>query len=155
MQGSEGGAGGDGFSRGNTSTTLSLFHNNGLRVREPQALVAPKPPQGVSVRGHAGLGINKLSVCLGARAVERCLASLREVPAVLNFLVEIPPRLAACMSGCKGLREVPAGVEYFPEMPPRLSRNVERFRGGPVFKAHSLLYHSTLALRVIKKKRRG
>ena len=34
-----------------------------------------------------------------------------------------------------------------------LRRNVERFRGGLVFKAHGLLYHSTLGLRVIKKKR--
>ena len=31
-------------------------------------------------------------------------------------------------------------------------RNVQRFRGGLVFKAHRLLYHSTLGLRVIKKK---
>jgi len=30
----------------------------------------------------------------------------------------------------------------------------ERFRGGIAFKAHRLLYHSTLGLRVIKKKRR-
>ena len=29
----------------------------------------------------------------------------------------------------------------------------ERFRGGLVFKAHTLLYHSTLGLRVIKKRR--
>jgi len=34
-----------------------------------------------------------------------------------------------------------------------LSRNVKRFRGGLVFKAHRLLYHSTLGLRVIKKKK--
>jgi len=34
-----------------------------------------------------------------------------------------------------------------------LHRNVQQFRGGLVFKAHSLLYHSTLGLRVIKKKR--
>ena len=33
-----------------------------------------------------------------------------------------------------------------------LSRNVEQFRGGLVFKAHRLLYHSTLGLRVIQKK---
>ena len=32
-------------------------------------------------------------------------------------------------------------------------RNVQRFRGGLVFKAHRLLYHSTLGLRVIKKKK--
>ena len=30
---------------------------------------------------------------------------------------------------------------------------MQRFRGGLVFKAHRLLYHSTLGLRVIKKKR--
>jgi len=34
-------------------------------------------------------------------------------------------------------------------------RNVQRFRGGLAFKAHRLLYHSTLGLRVIKKKRRS
>ena len=32
-------------------------------------------------------------------------------------------------------------------------RNVQRLRGGLVFKAHRLLYHSNLGLRVIKKKR--
>ena len=31
-------------------------------------------------------------------------------------------------------------------------RNVQRFRGELVFKAHRLLYHSTLGLRVTKKK---
>ena len=31
-------------------------------------------------------------------------------------------------------------------------RNVQRFRGGLVFKAHRLLYHSTLGLRVIQKR---
>ena len=30
---------------------------------------------------------------------------------------------------------------------------VKRFRGGLVFKAHRLVYHSTLGLRVIKKKK--
>jgi len=35
------------------------------------------------------------------------------------------------------------------------SQNVQRFRGGLVFKTHRLLYHSTLGLRVIKKKKRG
>ena len=33
------------------------------------------------------------------------------------------------------------------------SRNVKWFRGGLVFKAHRLVYHSTLGLRVIKKKK--
>jgi len=34
------------------------------------------------------------------------------------------------------------------------SRYVKRFRGGLVFEADSLVYHSTLGVRVIKKKRR-
>jgi len=34
-----------------------------------------------------------------------------------------------------------------------LGRNVKRFRGGLVLKAHRLLYHSTLGSRVIKKKK--
>jgi len=32
---------------------------------------------------------------------------------------------------------------------------VKRFRGGLVFKAHRLLYHSTLGWRVIKKEKIG
>ena len=35
-----------------------------------------------------------------------------------------------------------------------LHRNVQRFRGGLVFKAHRLFGHSTLGLRVIKNKRK-
>ena len=33
-----------------------------------------------------------------------------------------------------------------------LGRNVKRFRGGLVFKAHRRMYHSTLGLRVINQK---
>ena len=39
----------------------SPFYNIKWCVRELKALVAPKPPQEVSVRGHDGLVINKLS----------------------------------------------------------------------------------------------
>ena len=39
-----------------------------------------------------------------------------------------------------------SGLEQLPH------RNVKRFRGGLVFKAHRWLYHSTLGSRVIKKK---
>ena len=45
----------------------------------------------------------------------------------------------------KFLRENKAKVLY---------RNVKRFRGGLVFKAHRLVYHSTLGLRVIKKEKK-
>ena len=41
------------------------------------------------------------------------------------------------------------GVEGLEQL---LRRNVQRFRGGLVFKAHRLVYHSTLGWRVIKKK---
>ena len=34
-------------------------------------------------------------------------------------------------------------------------RNSGRFRGGLVFKAHILLYHSTLGSRVMKEKKKG
>ena len=36
----------------------------------------------------------------------------------------------------------------------QLHKNVQRFRGGLIFKAHRLLYHSILGLRVIKKKKK-
>ena len=34
-------------------------------------------------------------------------------------------------------------------------KKVQRFRGGLVFKAHRLVYHSTPGWRVIKKKKEG
>jgi len=36
-----------------------------------------------------------------------------------------------------------------------MTRNVKRFRAGLVFKAHRLVYHSTLGWRVIKKKKKN
>ena len=41
---------------------------------------------------------------------------------------------------------------HYPEQ--LLRRNVKLFRAGLVFKAHRLLYHSTLGLSVIKKKKK-
>ena len=35
----------------------------------------------------------------------------------------------------------------------RIAMNLWRFRGGLVFKAHRILYHSTLGLRVVIKKK--
>ena len=54
-----------------------------------------------------------------------------------TFLVHASPLLSIALD-CSGL----------------LRRNVKRFRGGLVFKAHRLVYHSTLGLPVIKKRRR-
>ena len=52
-------------------------------------------------------------------------------------------------TGCNYGRRRAAGRERL------LDRKVQRFRGGLVFKAHRLLYHSTPGFRVIKKKRSG
>jgi hypothetical protein len=47
------------------------------------------------------------------------------------------------------------GVAEFSVQAQLLHRNVQRFQGGLVFQAHRPLYHSTLGLRVTKKRRRG
>ena len=44
---------------------------------------------------------------------------------------------------------------YFAAMWQLLRRNVERFRGGLVFKAHRLFYLSTIGLIVIKRRGRS
>ena len=53
-----------------------------------------------------------------------------------------------CTGGCAAAFAA-AGVA------PLLHRNVQRFRGGLVFQAHRLVYHSTLGLRVMKKKQKS
>ena len=52
----------EGLCDGTHQTKSESGFGNGKCVRELQALVAPKTPQGVLVGGHAGLAINKLSV---------------------------------------------------------------------------------------------
>ena len=47
-----------------------------------------------------------------------------------------------------------AGGDRFSIQEQLRDRNVQRFRGGLVFKAHRLLYQSTLGLRVTKKKKK-
>ena len=51
---------------------------------------------------------------------------------------------------------LPQGPTHYPRMAAsqQLYRNVQRFRGGLVCKAHRLVHHSTLGLRVIKQKKR-
>jgi len=63
---------------------------------------------------------------------------MKEVFHCISALVVAVP----CGSGTLNLRTI-------------LYRNVQQFRGGLVFKAHRLLYHSTLGLRVIKNRRGG
>ena len=53
-------------------------------------------------------------------------------------------------SGCRDKNLVRRGVGRVQ----LLSRNVELFRGGLVFKAYTLLHHSTLGSRLIKKKKK-
>ena len=53
-------------------------------------------------------------------------------------------------SGCRGWGwQVESRRRLVREHP-----NMKRFRGGLVFKAHRLVYHSTLGLRVMKKKKK-
>ena len=64
------------------------------------------------------------------------------------------PKLKAVarILGPKGLMPSPKlGTVTNDVRPP--ARNVNRFRGGLVFKAHRLVYYSTLGLRVIKRER--
>ena len=59
----------------------------------------------------------------------------------------LPLKLAPAASPATLLEDAVAHIKKV-----LLHRNVQRFRGGLVFKAHRLVYHSTLGLRVIKKK---
>ena len=62
-----------------------------------------------------------------------------------------PPLRHGLVDACPVPRTV-AGAWWRVEQ--LLSQNMERFRGGLVFKVHRLLYHSTLGLRVIKQKKK-
>ena len=55
-----------------------------------------------------------------------------------------------------GMRDPGPLQGHFPTIlhPTILHRNVQRFPGGLVFKAHRLVYHSTLGWRVLKKKKK-
>jgi len=60
---------------------------------------------------------------------------------------------------CSGVRVelrffTTANSETLPPNPASVVTQSSRFRGGLGFKAHRLLYHSTLGLRVIKKKKK-
>ena len=70
----------------------SPFYNNGWCARELQALVAPKPPRGVLVRGHAGLIINELSragIPSHAPLEDHPFAYRRELSALEGWIFEI------------------------------------------------------------------
>jgi len=59
------------------------------------------------------------------------------------------PRVAAGLGAIPALEPFAVGI---PVLEPLAACGRRRFRGGLVFKAHRLFYHSTLGSRVIKKK---
>ena len=65
---------------------------------------------------------------------------------------ELGKRLERCIQSSRE-QDGARPLDHFSIQEQLIRRNVKRFRGGLVFKAHRLLYHSTLGLGVIKKKR--
>ena len=63
---------------------------------------------------------------------------------------------ACCRGSCsdRAPTNMPSSAASSSILEQLLRRNVRRFRGGLVFEAHRLLYHSTLGWRVIKKKKK-
>jgi len=100
-----------------------------------------RPPCAAPAKGAAGVFFTLVT---GPRRSLSLKMSDTRVYAPQIRGARLPPPL--CMT-CQGLL-CKAGFEQL------LHRNVQRFRGGLVCKAHRLLYHSTLGLRVIKKKKR-
>ena len=74
------------------------------------------------------------------------------LPTVSPLFPRCLPAVSSLSPGCLSLSPgCLVAVSPLPEQ--LLYTNVKRFRGGLVFKAHRLLYHSTLGLRVIRKRR--
>ena len=67
---------------------------------------------------------------------------------IKNFLSAGSPGATPLESACDAIDR----LKHHSQVP---LPNVQRFRGGLVFEADRLLYHSTLGSRVIKKRRRG
>jgi len=113
-------------------------------VRELQALVAPKPPWGVLVRGHAGLVINKFSqraklcdfsvmgptssgyqMCSRFGVLPLAPASLDPIPALHLLLIlrltlqKDPVRVQNQVSGLKAGRRAAAGWAHLVRKVPR------------------------------------
>ena len=65
-----------------------------------------------------------------------------------DFGVRVKEWVTIFLKSARLIRPSPSARDWY-------FRNVKRFRGGLVFKAHRLVYHSTLGWRVIKKKKIG
>ena len=88
---------------------------------------------------------------LDAKSPSSCRRNRRQLKTTINL--ELPstcnhPRIRNNVRDC-GTRDRPATAS--PEQ--LLLRNVKRFRGELIFKAHRLVHHSTPGWRAIKKKR--
>ena len=84
------------------------------------------------------------------RSFDRCCPDMAHIrqskpDSGLGFQAEAP----------KTFRVVPSSPDsgWGPKPEESGHSNVQRFRGGLVSRAHNILYHSTLGLRVVKKKR--
>jgi len=81
------------------------------------------------------------------------LKSIHPQTRQLNFIPDV--RVVVAHGIREALSEVGDGREEVDvERDVVLLRNVQRFRGGLVLKAHRFFYHSTLCLRVTKKKKK-
>jgi len=101
-------------------------------VRETEILVEQQPPQGVCVCDHAGLVINKFPP-----AEERGGTAAPKPPAppprVLPVRTTNPhDKTFLKQNNCPRIKATPRVMGRL------LHRNVQRFRGGLVFKAHRL-----------------
>jgi len=87
----------------------------------------------------------------------RCTANMAHVrqsrpDSGLGFQLKVLKPFEAVPSSLGRSSRIPLHRHCFVRVP---GRNVKRFRGGLVFKAHRWLYHSTLGSRVIKKKKKS
>ena len=67
-----------------------------------------------------------------------CVHQTSKFPTTSEFPTELPTHMASGSPGC-----------------PALQANHSKVSGGPVFKAHRLVYHSTLGLSVKKEEKRS
>jgi len=112
------------------------------------------PPAFFSVRAFGGFGVgvcvkNKTYTWLG-ETYFREFGGLK--PILENLGVGACVRMHPCCTPRGDCALVPLSETPQSIKEQLLYRNVQRFRGGLVIKAHRRLYHSTLGLRVKKKK---
>ena len=115
---------------------VDLVHRHDVRVPQPARKVDVRLPGKRNSNSHGARPVHLIITIIKWTRTSRL--SIKKTPSFtwISFV--------NTMFGCRNLREFSIREQL-------LHRNVQRFRGGLVFKAHRLLYHSTLGLRVIKK----